>query len=182
MSVHFPFWIIQLIQTRQLRCSSLILQELAVKTPVCGHFLHSVQLWCISHVCSGTLGQKAKADLFQPRVCWVMTIYPHSHWHWCLSGCRVKAERSAVIYWVGLLQREAGRIKCSHLESEAHCGHRCKKSQRGLNDSIFMNGLMNSRRNRVRRAKLILNIYQCWIYEWTRASVQEADALATRLK
>lgn len=68
-----------------------------------------------------------------------------------------------------------GRIKCSHLKSEAHfgqryiffffqrlhCSHYCKKSHRGLNDSIFMSGLMNSCRNRVCGSKLILNIYQC---------------------
>lgn len=55
--------------------------------------------------------------------------------------------------------------------------HHCKKSQQGLDDSIFMSGLMNSCRNLVCTAKLILYMYQCWIYEWTRASVQEVDAL-----
>lgn len=45
--------------------------------------------------------------------CWVMIIFPHSHWHWCPTSCRVKAECCTVIYWVGPLQREAGRIKCS---------------------------------------------------------------------
>lgn len=78
--------------------------------------------WCVLHICLRSLEiasekQASFSQEFAESWQFILTA-----WHWCLSGCRVKAERCTVIYWVGLLQREAGRIKCSHLESEARCG------------------------------------------------------------
>lgn len=60
------------------------------------------------------------------------------------------------------------------------CSRYCKKSQWGLNDSIFMSELMNSCRDCVYRGYLILYIYQFGIYEWTRmtkAASWDADHL-----
>lgn len=70
-------------------------------------------------------------------------------------------EQSALLTWqVRFCGREwfSRASVVSHITAESQCA---------LNDSMLIRGLMNSRSDGISSGKLILHIYQCWIFEWT---------------